>query len=124
MILILPPCLYPPVCKRKVTRYVLQVAALTSNQVLAVYVQFKALVESKLKLYKDPHCPRKSPVRFTQAIPHDFRGKFPVMYVVGPDVTEAESLFGANTVLPQETAATLRNLLQKRKRADHSDEEQ
>ena len=82
---------------------------------LSVYVQFKARVQAQLQVYKDPHCPRRSPVKFTQAIPYMFEGSFPVMYVVKKNVVADVGLFGAHTVVLPETAENVRSLLRKRK---------
>jgi hypothetical protein len=88
-----------------------------------VYVQFKARVEARLQQFKDPHSIRRAPVRFTQAIPLDFKGAFPVLYVVGKDITEDPSLFGAHSVVLPATAEALSKLMKKRKRGVDSDDE-
>ncbi len=90
---------------------------------LSVYVQFKGRVEARLQQFKDPHSVRRAPVKFTQAIPLDFKGSFPVLYVVGKDITEDPLLFGAHSVVLPSTAAALSNLMKKRKRGDDSDDE-
>jgi hypothetical protein len=91
--------------------------------VLAVYVQFKARVWAQLLQYKDPHSPRRAPVRFTQAIPEDFKDKFPVMYVVDRKITNDASLFGAHSVVLPGKAAELESLMKKRKRGEDSDDD-
>lgn len=98
-------------------------AALSSTEVLAVFVQFKARVEARLRAFKDPHSERRAPVRFTQAIPYDFKGSFPVLYVVEKDIVQDDSLFGAHSVVAPETANELRNIMMKRKRGDDSEDE-
>jgi threonine synthase len=92
-------------------------------EVLAVYIAFKARVEAKLKMFKDPHCPRRSPVRFTQAIPYEFKGTFPVMYVVDKEIVEDADLFGSHTVVTPATANAVRALMRKRKRVESDSED-
>ena len=46
-----------------------------------------------------------------------------MLYVVGTDIVEDESLFGAHSGVAPETASALRNILKKWKRGDDSDEE-
>jgi hypothetical protein len=87
-----------------------------------VCVQFKARVQAKLHQYKDPHSARRTPVRFTQAIPQDFKRHFPTMYVVGSDITDDASLFGAHSVVLPGKAAALETLMKKRKRGEDSDD--
>jgi hypothetical protein len=64
-----------------------------------VCVQFEARVEARLQRFKDPHGPRRAPVRFTHAIPKGFKGAFPVLYVVGEEVTDNSALLGAHSVV-------------------------
>jgi hypothetical protein len=80
-------------------------------------------VEARLRQYKAPHCVRRSPLKFTQAIPLDFKGSFPALYVVGKDIIQDPLLFGAHSVVLPGTAAELATLMKKRKRGEDSDEE-
>jgi hypothetical protein len=89
-----------------------------------VYVQFKARVEARLQQFKDPNCPRRTPVRFTQAIPLEFRRSFHALYVVGEDIINDPALFGAHSVVLQGTADALSKLMKKRKRGEDSDAEE
>jgi hypothetical protein len=88
--------------------------------VLSVYDQFKARVEATLQQFKDPHNPRRAHVRFTQAIPKEFKVAFPVLYVVGREVTDDPALFVAHSVVLPGTATALAELMKKRKRGEES----
>jgi hypothetical protein len=99
-----------------------QVATLTSTEVLAVHVKFKSLLDERMKRIRNPFDKNRGFLRFHDAVPPAFEGSFPTAFVVEKNLVEHDELFGAHSVVSKESANIMRQLL-KRARDSESEEE-
>ena len=81
-----------------------------------MYTKFKGVVDTRMRRFPDRFSRQRLPLRFQDAVPHIFKGKFPAVYILEESVAKSEDLFGAHSVLSNEGRKKMRGILGKRNR--------
>jgi hypothetical protein len=63
-----------------------QVASLTSTELIAVYTKFKGIVDTRMRRFVDRFNRQRLPLKFYDAVPALFTGQFPPVYVLEQDI--------------------------------------